>query len=199
MEFMKKGMLLSGGVDSICLAYSLRPQIAYTVDYGQNSAEREVYVSKLICDKLNIEHEIIRVDCKSLGSGNLINEDSLKVSPSDEWWPYRNQLLVTLSLMKAIKDNVTEIHLASVKSDSFHKDGTEEFYRLINNLTRYQEGNIKIICNTVGLYSHELAIKYKVPNELILLAHSCHLSNISCGSCSGCHKQIKVRQELNIE
>lgn len=199
MESIKKGLLLSGGIDSICLAYHLKPEIAYTVDYGQNAAEREIYVSKLICEFLKIKHEIIRIDCKTLGSGNLVNKNSIKESPSKEWWPYRNQLLITLSLMKAIKDNVTEIHLASVKSDSFHRDGTEEFYKLINSVSEFQEGNIKIVCNTIDFYSHELALKYNVPNKLILLAHSCHISNIACGSCSGCLKQIRVRQELNIE
>ncbi|UMB53936.1 7-cyano-7-deazaguanine synthase [Lutibacter sp. A64] len=199
MESIKKSILLSGGIDSICLAYHLKPEVAYTIDYGQNSAEREIYVSKLICHILKIRHEVIRVNCKSLGSGNLINENSIEESPSEEWWPYRNQLLITLCLMKAINDKVGEIHLASVKSDSFHKDGTEEFYKMCNDLSMYQEGGIKIISNTVKYFSHELAVQYNVPKELILLAHSCHMSNIACGKCSGCLKQMRVRQELNIE
>jgi len=196
---MKKGVLLSGGVDSICLTYHLKPDIAYTVDYGQNSAKKEIEVSKRVCSILNIEHKIISVNCKNLGSGILVNKDSLKDSPSSEWWPYRNQLLVTLSLMQAIKDNVNKLFLASVKSDSFHKDGTKKFYSLINELVRFQEGQISIECITLDYFSHELATKFNVPNELLLLAHSCHISNMACGTCSGCQKQIKVRQELGLE
>lgn len=196
---MKRGVLLSGGIDSICLTYHLRPQIAYTVDYGQNSAEREISVSKMVCQTLKIKHEIIRVNCKSLGTGNLVKENSLKVSPSGEWWPFRNQLLITLCLMKAISQDIQELHLASVKSDSFHKDGTKEFYQYINTLTSFQEGNISIKCGTTELNSHELAQKYNVPMDLILMSHSCHLSNIACGNCSGCLKQIRVRQELKVE
>ena len=67
MESLKKGILLSGGIDSICLAFGIKPKIAYTIDYGQTVAEREIYVSKFICKELNIEHKVIRVDCKSLG------------------------------------------------------------------------------------------------------------------------------------
>jgi 7-cyano-7-deazaguanine synthase len=199
MEFMKEAILLSGGMDSICLAYHLKPQIAYTINYGQTCAEREILVSKQVCEFLGIEHIVISVDCSSLGSGALANKESVSLSPSKEWWPYRNQMLITFSLMKAISDDVTKIHLGSVKSDSFHKDGTMEFYELINNLSIYQEGQIKISCETLNYFTHELVQLYQVPYELLLMAHSCHVSNIACGQCSGCLKQLKVKQELNIE
>lgn len=198
MEPLKQGLLLSGGVDSICMAYGLRPDIAYTINYGQIPAEREIYVSEYVCKQLDIKHKIINIDCKSLGSGILIDDKSLEISPSKEWWPYRNQLLVTLAAMEAIKDEIKILHLASVKSDSFHKDGTLEFYKLINELVLYQEGNISIACESINYYSHELVEKYNVPLELIAFAHSCHVSNIACGQCPGCKKQLRVRYELNI-
>lgn len=196
---MKKAILLSGGVDSICLTYGLKPSIAYTIDYGQTVAKREIYVSDYICKKLGIEHRIITVDCRSLGSGTLANSDNLKLSPSVEWWPFRNQLLITLAAMQGIKDGVSEIYLASVKSDNFHRDGTEKFYSLINDLLSFQEGEIKVICPTLNYYSHELVKHYNVPLQLISIAHSCHISNIACGKCSGCKKQLKVRYEINLE
>lgn len=199
MEFIKKAVLLSGGIDSICLTYGIKPQIAYTIDYGQTVANREIYVSEFVCKKLKIEHKCIQVDCKNLGSGTLVNGKNHRLSPSEEWWPYRNQLLITLACMQGIKDDVQEIYLASVKSDSFHKDGTKEFYNFINTLVEYQESKIKIMCPTLDFYSHELANLYSVPFELLTIAHSCHISNIACGKCSGCNKQLKVRHELKIE
>ncbi len=196
---MKNAVLLSGGVDSICLTYGIMPDFAYTIDYGQTVAEREIYVSKYICEKLKIEHKIITVNCRNLGSGTLVGSEQSSISPSVEWWPFRNQLLVTLAAMQAIKDSVTTIYLASVKSDNFHKDGTEKFYDSINNLMTYQEGSININCPTLEYYSHELVKKYNVPLELITMAHSCHISNLACGKCSGCTKQLRVRHELGIE
>jgi len=196
---MKKAVLLSGGVDSICLTYGIRPEIAYTIDYGQTVAEREIYVSNYICNKLNIKHKVIKVNCKHLGSGSLVNSISENISPSKEWWPFRNQLLITLASMQSVKDSVKELYLASVKSDNFHKDGTSNFYTLMNNLLFYQEGEIKVFCPTLEYYSHELVERYDVPKELITMAHSCHISNLACGKCSGCIKQLKVRYELNIE
>ncbi len=196
---MKKAVLLSGGVDSICLTYGIKPEIAYTIDYGQIVAEREIYVSNYICNKLNIKHKVIKVDCKHLGSGSLANSINENISPSKEWWPFRNQLLITLASMQSIKDSVKEIYLASVKTDHFHKDGTSNFYTLINNLLFYQEGEIKVVCPTLEYYSHELVERYDVPKELITIAHSCHISNSACGKCGGCTKQLKVRYELDIE
>src|SRR5690606_21342721 len=102
----------------------------------------------------NIEHVCIDVDCRSLGSGTLANSANLEFSPSAEWWPYRNQLLITLACMQAVKDGVKEIYLASVKSDSFHKDGTQQFYTAMNGLVQYQEGNLCIRGPTVNFYSH---------------------------------------------
>lgn len=199
METIKKAILLSGGIDSISLAYKLKPEFAYTIDYGQTAAEREIYVSDFVCKLLGITHKIISVDCRSLGTGTLANSDNLAISPSEEWWPFRNQLLITLASMQGVKDEISEIYLASVKSDNFHKDGTKEFYNLANNLLYFQEGQIKVICPTLGYYSHELVQNYNVPFELISMAHSCHISNLACGKCSGCIKQLKVRYEIGME
>ncbi|TDS52417.1 7-cyano-7-deazaguanine synthase [Myroides indicus] len=199
MESLKRAILLSGGIDSISLAYNLKPEIAYTINYGQTVAEREIYVSEYICKVLNIKHKVISVDCSSLGSGTLANKKNLKSSPSEEWWPFRNQLLITLSAMQAINDGVSEIYLASVKSDKFHTDGTKKFYDLINETVVFQEGNIKILCPTLELYSHELVQNFNVPLELISIAHSCHISNLACGKCSGCTKQLRVKYEIGLE
>ena len=199
MDYLKEAILLSGGVDSICLAYILKPNIAYTIDYGQKVAKREIYVSQLICRELGINHCVIKIDCSSLGSGTLVGKESSKVSPAEEWWPFRNQLLFTLSSMQAIKDEVNKIYIGSVNTDSFHKDGTFEFIKLMNALSEFQEGAIQIEAPLLNYKTHEIIINHKIPRELLLLAHSCHISDIACGHCSGCLKQIRIRQEIGIE
>lgn len=70
----KTGLILSGGMDSTSILWWKRPDIAYTVDYGQLAAEAEIDASKQLCNALNIEHEIIRIDCKQLGSGDLAGQ-----------------------------------------------------------------------------------------------------------------------------
>ena len=142
--------------------------------------------------------EYHEVNCSSLGSGDLINQEALDLSPSPEWWPYRNQLLVTLACMKGIALGVTELMTASVKSDAFHKDGTPEFYRLIDNLMTYQEGVIKISSPCIDMTSVELVGQSAIPDSLLHWAHSCHTSNVPCGHCRGCNKYRQVMYELQI-
>lgn len=50
----KRGILLSGGMDSMALAYLERPDIAFTINYGQRCAEAEIKASAYIAGVLNI-------------------------------------------------------------------------------------------------------------------------------------------------
>lgn len=193
---MSKGILLSGGMDSISLAYWQRPEIAITIDYGQAAADTEIRTSVIIAENLGIEHHIIKIDCSSLGSGDLINGPAIEESPSSEWWPYRNQLLITLASMKGISLGVKELMIASVKSDGFHTDGTSDFFKHISKLMEYQEGNIRISCPCINLSTVELIKISKIPKSLLHWAHSCHTSNIPCGKCRGCNKYGQTLTEL---
>ena len=193
---MNKAILLSGGMDSISLAYWKKPSIAITIDYGQSPAQTEIRSSKVVAEFLGIQHYIINVDCSHLGSGDLINEKALQISPSTEWWPYRNQLLVTLASMKAISLDVDELMVASVKTDGFHRDGTKDFYKKLNELVEYQEGSLHVTAPCISLTTVELVKIANVPKDLLLWAHSCHKSNIACGKCRGCNKYSQVLNEL---
>lgn len=193
---MSKGILLSGGIDSIALAYWKKPETAITLNYGQAPANTEIRVAATVAAALGITHHVLNIDCSSLGSGDLLNRNALDVSPSSEWWPYRNQLLVTLGAMKAIGLGLTELMVASVQSDGFHKDGTAEFYRLLNNVVSYQEGGLQITCPAIEMSTVELVKRSQIPNSLLYWAHSCHKANIPCGNCRGCNKYRQVMEEL---
>lgn len=193
---MNKGILLSGGVDSIALAYWRRPTFAFTINYGQKPFIAESRSSAAICSLLKIKHYIIEVDCSPLGSGDLLKNEPLPMAPSTEWWPFRNQLLITLASMKAISLNINEIMAGSVMSDGFHKDGTSTFYELIDSLTGFQEGGIRVTAPAIGMSSVELIVQSKIPPEILLYAHSCHTGNVPCGNCRGCFKYIDVMQKL---
>ena len=194
---MSKGILLSGGMDSIALAYWLKPDIAITIDYGQAAAETEIRNSAVVAHELGLDHHIIQIDCSSLGSGDLINGSAIDVSPSTEWWPYRNQLLISLACMKGISLGLTELMVGSVKSDGFHKDGTIGFFERMSALMEYQEGNIKISCPSIHLSTVGLIKLSGIPRSLLLWAHSCHKSNIPCCNCRGCNKYRQTLTELN--
>ena len=102
----KLALLLSGGMDSIALAWELRPNLCITVDYGQRAAQGEIRASAAVCEALNLKHRILNIDCSSLGSGDMSGSPALSLAPASEWWPFRNQLLITLASAAAIQEDI---------------------------------------------------------------------------------------------
>jgi 7-cyano-7-deazaguanine synthase len=196
---IKSGILLSGGMDSIALAYWKRPNYSFTIDYGQKAAKAEIQSAIQVSKMLNIQHEIIRVDCSSLGSGDMSNNQELSLAPVTEWWPYRNQLLVTLACMKGIAFGLTDLYIGSVSTDSSHRDGTKGFYERLSNLIEYQEGGITIKYPALNITTVELINKSKVPESVLLWAHSCHTANEPCGMCHGCIKYLVTIKDLGLD
>ena len=196
---MKTCLLLSGGMDSLAIAWWKRPDMAITLDYGQLAAKAEIDASKAICQQLNIMHQVIEIDCRRLGSGDMAGLEQDAMAPESDWWPYRNQALVTLSAMRAISLGVTNLWLGTVKSDSFHKDGSPEFISAISNLLSLQEGNMIVEAPAIELTTAELVRESAVPASIIAWAHSCHKANTPCGNCRGCNKYMEVFQEVGYD
>lgn len=196
---MKTALLLSGGMDSISIAWWKRPDIAITLDYGQYAAEAEINAASSTCYTLNIEHHIVRVDCRSLGSGDMAGTLADPNAPSSDWWPYRNQLLVSLAAMKAISLGVTHLWIGTVKSDGSHLDGTPEFVNKINDLMLFQEGGMTVEAPAIMLSTPELVRISAVPPSALAWAHSCHKANVACGSCRGCNKYFQVLDEVGYD
>ncbi len=198
MQQNKKAILLSGGMDSIALAYWMHPEVAITLDYGQRSAEAEITAASQVANILSMEHHVLRIDCSSLGSGDLVGTTPIGNAPVSEWWPYRNQMLVTLALMKAIQLGVCELMVGSVKTDAQHTDGTAAFYEQLSKLVLMQEGSIKVTAPAIEMTTVELVKRSGIPENLLMYAHSCHTSNHPCGRCHGCTKYMYVKEQLGI-
>ena len=194
----RTAILLSGGMDSIALAYWLRPTIAFTLDYGQRAAAAEIEAATKVAQLLEMDHYVLRIDCSSLGSGDLVGSEPLCDAPVSEWWPYRNQMLVTLTSMKAIQLGVKEIIVGSVKTDNQHSDGTPEFYEQLSKLVSMQEGGIRVTAPAIGMTTVELVKESHIPESILMYAHSCHTSNHPCGRCHGCIKYMYVKEQLGI-
>jgi 7-cyano-7-deazaguanine synthase len=116
-----------------------------------------------------------------------------------EWWPFRNQLLVTLAGMRGVHLGVTELLVASVRTDGAHSDGTAAFYEQLDSLMRGQEGGIRVRAPAIGFTSVELVRRSGIPQELLAWSHSCHVASFSCGQCRGCAKHAEVMAELGYE
>lgn len=190
------GLLLSGGLDSTALAYMCKPDIAFNINYGQRAAEAEKQAAKAVCDVVGIELVTINVDCSELGSGDLTGKSAIDLAPKSDWWPFRNQLLITLCAMKAVEFRCLKLLIGTVKSDQYHADGTPDFIININQLMSIQEGGVKVEAPAINMTAVELIKSSCIPFELLAWSHSCHKANVPCTNCRGCNKHYSTLNEL---
>lgn len=196
---MKTALLLSGGMDSLSIAWWMRPEIAITIDYGQLPAQAERSAAAAVCNELGIEHHIVEIDCSGLGSGDMAGSSANEHAPASDWWPYRNQMLITFAVMKAISLGVERLLIGTVKSDGVHLDGTSEFVSTISKLVSFQEGGIVVEAPAIEFSTEKLIAVGKVPREFLAWAHSCHKADVPCGNCRGCNKYFDVLRTIDAE
>lgn len=185
-------LLLSGGIDSATLAYSLRPDLAVTVDYGQKCAEAEIQASAQIAEQLKLPHEVIEIDCSELGAGTMADSNQLEIAATPEWWPYRNQLIITLTAMEVVPQGANRLVLGAVGDDGDHADGREKFFELMDELLTFQEGSLNVEVPAIDQTSLELVKEVQPPKSLLGWTHSCTASTTACGNCSSCKKRQRV-------
>lgn len=191
-----KAILLSGGMDSAALAYWKRPDLAITIDYGQLAASAELRAASAIAKELEIPYETLRVDCENLGTGQMSGKACLRGAPTPEWWPYRNQLLITLAAMKVVGTGVEELMIGTVKDDDKHADGRTEFLRTMDQLLRIQEFGLHVTAPAAELSTVELIRQSRIPFDVLAWAHSCHAADLACGDCRGCGKRSNTYAAL---
>lgn len=195
-DMSRTALLLSGGMDSIAVAWALRPDLAITIDYGQRPAPGELRAATAVCAALALPQRILRIDCSELGSGDLAGSEPLTSAPASDWWPFRNQLLITLASTIALQDGFERIAFGAVSGDSFHSDGTHEFFKSLAALLDLQEGRIALDTPAIGYTTAAYCRLVGVPFELLAWSHSCHTGPHACGQCRGCNKHRLTMHEL---
>jgi 7-cyano-7-deazaguanine synthase len=196
---MRTALLLSGGMDSSALAWWKRPDIAYTVDYGQLAAAAEKEASTAVCQALGIKHEILTLDARAFGSGDMAGTQADAHAPASDWWPYRNQFLITLVAMRAVSVGAEQLLIGTVASDGTHLDGTVQFVETISQLLAYQEGGLQVSAPAIEMTTTELIQASGIPRHMLAWAHSCHKADVPCGQCRGCNKYYQVLHELGAD
>ena len=198
-------LLLSGGVDSAALAYALRPAYTLFVDYGQRPAVAESRAARAVAKELGLEHAQVTVNLESVGAGLLHDGETRPGWPSPEWWPFRNQFLVTIAgawLVGALdaldfSGSSPMVLTGTVASDgSRHRDGTEGFYTALDALMRCQEGGFGVAAPALRVSTERLVEDSGVTDAVLGWTHSCHTSRFPCGDCPGCFKRARVLGEL---
>ena len=179
----------------------LRPALAITIDYGQRGAAGEVDAARAVSQVLAIPHEVVVARAPAIGMGDMFDDTAHTEAPSVEWWPFRNQLLVTLAAARVIASGATDrigvIAVGSVAPDGQrHVDGTAEFYMQLDRLLAIQEFHLRVVVPGIRFDSVGLVRASGVPRDVLAWAHSCYRSGIGCGQCGGCRKLLTVFREL---
>ena len=193
---MSKLLLMSGGVDSAALAAYCRPSLCLTIDYGQNSAKSEIAAARQICADLELQHETFRVDISPFGLGDMSASSPSTNSQHSEFWPFRNQFLITVGALVANKFNLNTVLIGTVKSDSRHRDGSLEFIEILNSLLQTQEGDISLDAPAIAMTTQQLIRLSGIRMNTLGWTYSCHKSDIACGNCHGCFKHSEVLNEF---
>ena len=193
---MRTALLLSGGMESVAIAWWRRPDIAITIDYGQLPAEAEIRAAGAVAATLGIGHYIVRCDLSVLGSGDMAGRAALAMAPVPEWWPFRNQMLLTVAAMKTVSLGVERLLIGCLSTDRQHADGTEAFIAAMNRVFSVQEGGLVVEAPAITLTAEELIQQSGIPFETLAWAHSCHRANEACGNCRGCLKHYGTMQAL---
>ncbi|RQR53173.1 7-cyano-7-deazaguanine synthase [Burkholderia sp. Bp9125] len=196
---MRTALLLSGGMDSIAIAYWKRPEVGITVAYGQRAAEAEVRAAAAVCAALHMEHYVIEADLSALGSGDMAGQAPASLAPVSEWWPFRNQMLATLAGMKAVTLDINKLMIGSLRTDAIHADGKPEFIAAMNAVLNCQEGGITFEAPAIHLSGPELIQVSGIPPDLLAWAHSCHVASEACGMCRGCRKHYETLEDLGLD
>ncbi|ANM11352.1 queuosine biosynthesis protein [Rhizobium sp. N324] len=188
-------LLYSGGLDSTALAWSQRPDLCLTIDYGQRPAKGEIRAASGLSGLMKLRHEVLTVDLAHLGSGSLAGSEAATVGSAPEWWPYRNQMLITLTAMKFVGQGLQEIMFGAVATD-VHADGKKPFVDAINALVSIQEGGVRITAPAIDTDPVDLIRDSGVPKSLLGATFSCHVAEYTCGRCRGCEKHADTMREL---
>jgi 7-cyano-7-deazaguanine synthase len=183
-------LLLSGGIESTCVAFWKRPDRCVTINYGQVCANTEIEASASISAQLRIPHTVLEAPLNSrfglLGGGCEEN----KKNP--EFWPFRNQYLAIIAAMAFYHQDVREIWFGSVSTDIRFRDGSLKFFQHLDALFSWQEGHVRVKTPAIKLTAAQLVRKSKTPRRILGATFSCHRAELACGDCPGClkHRQL---------
>ncbi len=188
-----KILLLSGGIESTCLAKTWKPDVCLTINYGQIPAEGEIRAAKNVAKFFAAPHEVLDINAASLGSGQMAGKPRIKQATIPELWPFRNQFLITLAAMRFVGSKRVKIAIGSAKGDASHKDGTKKFVDAMRTVLIMQEGKVDFVAPAIEKTSLELMRLSKLSPDVFDLTFSCFVSEYPCGQCRGCIKNEFLR------
>lgn len=201
-------VVFSGGQDSTtCLLWALQKYskvYAVSFDYGQRH-KLELECAKEICDKYNVEHEILDMSLLNQLAPNSLTRDDIEVdedkpegTPPNSFVDGRNLLFLTFVAVYAKQRGVTDIITGVSQSDfSGYPDCRDVFIKSLNTtLNLSMEYEFDIITPLMWIdkkETWELADKLGGFDTVRNMTLTCYngIKGDGCGNCPACKLRKK--------
>jgi 7-cyano-7-deazaguanine synthase len=219
---LKSVVLLSSGLDSGVNLYEAHNEgqvvMALTFHYGQKAAVKEIEKSKVLCEKLQVPHEVIDLSFfKSFLGSSLINQnlsipnqnevhiDDLTTSQKTAksvWVPNRNGIF--LNIAAGFAENLKADFVVpgfNLEEATTFADNSDSFLKALDHSFSFSTNNaVKTKCFTTHLNKTQIvkrALELKVPIDDLWPCYHAHDS--WCGQCESCQRAKRAFEANGLE
>lgn len=207
---MKCAVILSGGPDSVTVAYWAKSRgfdvHAVTFDYGQK-AKIEISRAQEIAEALGATHKVIDLSRLSEiyeGVTSLVDED---IEVTEEFSdpiivPFRNGVFMAVTVAYAVGIGATHIFYGAHASDEpFYPDCRREFYEAFQEAARLGTETEMVIQSPFSDMPKSgiirKAVEFGVPLDR---TWSCYLNGpVHCGRCESCNNRRNAFAEAGVQ
>ena len=206
---MKCAVILSGGPDSVTVAYWAKSRgfdvHAVTFDYGQK-AKIEISRAREIAEAIGATHKVIDLSRLSEiyeGVTSLVDED---IEVTEEFSdpiivPFRNGVFMAVTVAYAVGIGATHIFYGAHASDEpFYPDCRREFYEAFQEAARLGTETEMVIRSPFSDMPKSGIIRKAVELGVPLdRTWSCYLNGpVHCGRCESCNNRRKAFTEAGV-
>lgn len=207
---MKCAVILSGGPDSVTVAYWAKSRgfdvHAVTFDYGQK-AKIEISRAQEIAEALGVTHKVIDLSRLSEiyeGVTSLVDED---IEVTEEFSdpiivPFRNGVFMAVTVAYAVGIGATHIFYGAHASDEpFYPDCRREFYEAFQEAARLGTETEMVIQSPFSDMPKSGIIRKAVELGVPLdRTWSCYLNGpVHCGRCESCNNRRNAFAEAGVQ
>ena len=205
-------IVLSGGLDSTTMLYEYRERIAMAVSfhYGSNHNDKELEFAKMHCQRLGIEHQIIRLPffkeifhssllegAEAIPEGNY-DEENMKSTVV----PFRNGIMLSIAAGIAENNKIQHVMLANHAGDhTIYPDCRPEFVKAMNKAIEAGTwNNVKLLTPYTRLTKATIASHGKMLGLDYSETWSCYKGGEHhCGVCGTCRERKEALQLAGIK
>ena len=205
--------VLSGGLDSTVATSLLADEYeihAITFDYGQRSAKMEIESSKVICEKLGLQHTVIELPWLALLGGSALTSQKtvpkLEMNQLDDkeicdetarkvWVPGRNMVFTSIALSFAEAEGAEKIIVGwdHEEAETF-PDNSKEFLDAFNNLLKIGSmDDVQIEAPLIQMNKKEIVKTGEKISSPMNISYSCYMGETQhCGICESCMRRKRA-------